>query len=196
MKAMNEKVNISYYTAKKMLMELLANDYLLKDEEVKKLLKKMASKNDEKNGCLPQSTPIIIDTQCRLFFPMYSDKEVKMSYLPKTVYIFFLLHHSGVEFKNLDNYLKELYQIYQIVSEEKNIEAGKIKKSLNNLVEPGNNRIYEICSVVRKTLSEILPAELVTQYAITGKWGGLHRIKAKRSLLEIRHEKLKQITFE
>ncbi|MCF2597938.1 hypothetical protein QUW47_02920 [Phocaeicola barnesiae] len=193
---MNEKVNISYYTAKKMLMELLANDYLLKDEEVKKLLKKMASKNDEKNGCLPQSTPIIIDTQCRLFFPMYSDKEVKMSYLPKTVYIFFLLHHSGVEFKNLDNYLKELYQIYQIVSEEKNIEAGKIKKSLNNLVEPGNNRIYEICSVVRKTLSEILPAELVTQYAITGKWGGLHRIKAKRSLLEIRHEKLKQITFE
>lgn len=177
-------------------MELLANDYLLKDEEVKKLLKKMASKNDEKNGCLPQSTPIIIDTQCRLFFPMYSDKEVKMSYLPKTVYIFFLLHHSGVEFKNLDNYLKELYQIYQIVSEEKNIEAGKIKKSLNNLVEPGNNRIYEICSVVRKTLSEILPAELVTQYAITGKWGGLHRIKAKRSLLEIRHEKLKQITFE
>ncbi len=193
---MNEKVNISYYTAKKMLMELLANDYLLKDEEVKKLLKKMASKNDEKNGCLPQSTPIIIDTQCRLFFPMYSDKEVKMSYLPKTVYIFFLLHHSGVEFKNLDNYLKELYQIYQIVSEKKNIEAGKIKKSLNNLVEPGNNRIYEICSVVRKTLSEILPAELVTQYAITGKWGGLHRIKAKRSLLEIRHEKLKQITFE
>ena len=193
---MNEKLNISYYTAKKILMELLANDHLLKDEEVKKLLKKMASKNDEKNGCLPQSTPIIIDTQCRLFFPMYSDKEVKMSYLPKTVYIFFLLHHSGVEFKNLDNYLKELYQIYQIVSEEKNIEAGKIKKSLNNLVEPGNNRIYEICSVIRKTLSEILPAELVTQYAITGKWGGLHRIKAKRSLLEIRHEKLKQITFE
>lgn len=193
---MNEKVNISYYTAKKILMELLANDHLLKDEEVKRLLKKMALQNEEMNGCLPQSTPIIIDTQCRLFFPMYSDKEVKMSYLPKTVYIFFLLHHSGVEFKNLDNYLKELYQIYQIVSEEKNIEAGKIKKSLNNLVEPGNNRIYEICSVVRKTLSEILPAELVTQYAITGKWGGLHRIKAKRSLLEIRHEKLKQITFE
>ena len=178
---MNEKLNISYYTAKKILMELLANDHLLKDEEVKRLLKRMTLQNEEMNGCLPQSTPIIIDTQCRLFFPMYSDKEVKMSYLPKTVYIFFL---------------KELYQIYQIVSEEKNIEAGKIKKSLNNLVEPGNNRIYEICSVVRKTLSEILPAELVTQYAITGKWGGLHRIKAKRSLLEIRHEKLKQITFE
>ena len=38
---MNEKLNISYYTAKKILMELLANDHLLKDEEVKRLLKRM-----------------------------------------------------------------------------------------------------------------------------------------------------------
>jgi hypothetical protein len=193
---MSRKLNISYYTAKKMLMELLTNDRLLEDEEIKELLKEMASQNDKINECSSMNTPIIIDTQCRLFFPMYSDKEVKMSYLPKTVYIFFLLHHTGVEFRNLDSYLKELYQIYQIVSEEKNIEAGKIKKSLNNLVAPGNNRIYEICSVVRKSLSGILPAELVTQYAITGKWGGLHKINAERSLLEIRHKRLKQISFE
>lgn len=192
---MSRKLNISYYTAKKMLMELLANDKLLQDEEIKKMLKEMALQNNKTDIC-SKNTPIIIDTQCRLFFPMYSDKEVKMSYLPKTVYIFFLLHHTGVEFKNLDCYMKELYQIYQIVSEEKNIEAGKIKKSLNNLVAPGNNRIYEICSVVRRNLSEILPTELVEQYAITGKWGGLHKIKAGRSSLEIRHTKLKQIAFE
>lgn len=192
---MSRKLNISYYTAKKILMELLANDKLLQDEEIKKMLKEMALQNNKTDIC-SKNTPIIIDTQCRLFFPMYSDKEVKMSYLPKTVYIFFLLHHTGVEFKNLDSYMKELYQIYQIVSEEKNIEAGKIKKSLNNLVAPGNNRIYEICSVVRRNLSEILPTELVEQYAITGKWGGLHKIKAGRSSLEIRHTKLKQIAFE
>ena len=56
---MNEKLNISYYTAKKILMELLANDHLLKDEEVKRLLKRMTLQNEEMNGCLPQSTPII-----------------------------------------------------------------------------------------------------------------------------------------
>lgn len=37
---MNRKLNISYYTAKKMLMELLANDKLLEDEEIKKILKR------------------------------------------------------------------------------------------------------------------------------------------------------------
>lgn len=193
---MNRKLNISYYTAKEMLMELLANNKLLEDEEIKVMLKDMALQKNEEDRNSSMNTPIIIDTECRLFFPMYSDKEVKMSYLPKTVYIFFLLHHTGVEFKNLDHYLKELYQIYQIVSEEKNIEARKIKRSLENLVSPGSNRIYEICSVVRRTLSEILPRELVTQYAITGKWGGVHKIKAERSYLEIRHKKLKQILSE
>lgn len=193
---MDQKLTISYYTAKEMLMELLANNKLLEDEEIKVMLKDMALQKNEEDRNSSMNTPIIIDTECRLFFPMYSDKEVKMSYLPKTVYIFFLLHHTGVEFKNLDHYLKELYQIYQIVSEEKNIEARKIKRSLENLVSPGSNRIYEICSVVRRTLSEILPRELVTQYAITGKWGGVHKIKAERSYLEIRHKKLKQILSE
>lgn len=193
---MDRKLTISYYTAKEMLMELLANNKLLEDEEIKVMLKDMALQKNEEDRNSSMNTPIIIDTECRLFFPMYSDKEVKMSYLPKTVYIFFLLHHTGVEFKNLDHYLKELYQIYQIVSEEKNIEARKIKRSLENLVSPGSNRIYEICSVVRRTLSGILPRELVTQYAITGKWGGVHKIKAERSYLEIRHKKLKQILSE
>lgn len=193
---MDRKLTISYYTAKEMLMELLANNKLLEDEEIKVMLKDMALQKNEEDRNSSMNTPIIIDTECRLFFPMYSDKEVKMSYLPKTVYIFFLLHHTGVEFKNLDHYLKELYLIYQIVSEEKNIEARKIKRSLENLVSPGSNRIYEICSVVRRTLSEILPRELVTQYAITGKWGGVHKIKAERSYLEIRHKKLKQILSE
>lgn len=193
---MNQKLNISYCTAKKILMELLTNDKLLKDEEIKKMLKDMALQDEKTSPSSPVNTTIIIDAQCRLFFPKYSNKEIKMSYLPKTVYIFFLLHSTGVEFKNLDNYLNELYQIYQIVSEERNIEAGKIKSSLNNLAEPGNNRIYEICSVVRKTLSEVLPTELVTQYAITGKWGGLHKIKVERSLLKIEHEKLKRIDIK
>lgn len=125
---MDRKLTISYYTAKEMLMELLANNKLLEDEEIKVMLKDMALQKNEEDRNSFMNTPIIIDTECRLFFPMYSDKEVKMSYLPKTVYIFFLLHHTGVEFKNLDHYLKELYQIYQIVSEEKNIEARKSKE--------------------------------------------------------------------
>lgn len=91
---MNRKLNISYYTAKKMLMELLANDKLLEDEDIKEMLKDMALQKGKTDTCF-KDTPIVIDTQCRLFFPIYSEKEVKMSYLPKTVYIFFLLHHTG-----------------------------------------------------------------------------------------------------
>ena len=144
----------------------------------------------------PAYTPVVIDAKCKLFFPQYSHEEVKMSYLPKTVYIFFLLHPKGVEFKNMGPYFDKLYQIYQIVSEEKNIEAQKIRRSLKNLMEPGNNRIYEICSVVRRALSKTLPAELIELYAITGKWGNLHQVKAGRSIIDIQHPKLQNIEIE
>lgn len=53
---MNRKLNISYYTAKKMLMELLANDKLLEDEEIKKILKKMALQSGKTNICIKKNT--------------------------------------------------------------------------------------------------------------------------------------------
>lgn len=74
---MNRKLNISYYTAKKMLMELLANDKLLEDEDIKEMLKDMALQKGKTDTCF-KDTPIVIDTQCRLFFPIYSEKEVKI----------------------------------------------------------------------------------------------------------------------
>lgn len=91
---MDRKLTISYYTAKEMLMELLANNKLLEDEEIKVMLKDMALQKNEEDRNSSMNTPIIIDTECRLFFPMYSDKEVKMSYLPKQ-FIFFLASSYG-----------------------------------------------------------------------------------------------------
>lgn len=44
---MDRKLTISYYTAKEMLMELLANNKLLEDEEIKVMLKDMALQKNE-----------------------------------------------------------------------------------------------------------------------------------------------------
>lgn len=56
---MNRKLNISYYTAKKMLMELLANDKLLEDEDIKEMLKDMALQKGKTDTCF-KDTPIVI----------------------------------------------------------------------------------------------------------------------------------------
>lgn len=186
--AMNDvndmKFEISYPTAKEMLKELLTDDYLLRDKEIIDLLSGALEKNKNLSR-RPSYSRIIVDERCRIFMPEYSNKEIKMPYLPKTVYIFFLLLETGSEFKSLYVYMEELYQIYQVVSKDKNIEAEKLRRSLKNLVEPLNNRIYEICSLIRKELACIVPGDLLDEYAITGKWGGLHQIKIERSFVQI-----------
>lgn len=91
------------------------------------------------------------------------------------------------------NYVQELYEIYQIVALEKNTEAGKIRRSLENLVEPVNNRIYEICSIIRRTLSVVVPASLMEVYCITGKRGEKHRIPIERVFVDVKNEKLREM---
>lgn len=187
------KLWISYPTAKEMLKELLTDDCLLKDKEIIELLNGALEKNKNLDKH-PSYSRIIVDEQCRIFMPEYSHKEIRMPYLPKTVYLFFLLFETGSEFKSLYTYKEELYQIYQIVSKEKNMEAEKLRRSLENLVEPLNNRIYEICSLIRKNLACIVPEELLDEYAITGKWGGLHQIRIERSFVKI-HENVLDALF-
>lgn len=188
------KLWISYPTAKEVLKELLTDDCLLRDKEIIDLLNGALEKN-KSLAKHPSYSRIVVDEHCRIFMPDYSHKEIRMPYLPKTVYLFFLLFETGSEFKSLYTYKEELYHIYQVVSREKNIESEKLRRSLENLVEPLNNRIYEICSLIRKELACIVPIELLDEYTITGKWGGLHQIRIERSFVQI-HDEILSALFE
>lgn len=192
---MNDKLSISYHTAKKILLELLENNDFSTDEDVLKILGSIIPPKDtnvitcEKE----EMSRIVIDKNGRIFLPSYSSMEVKMPYLPKTVFIFFLIHKEGIEFKSMYNYIQELYEIYQVVALEKNTEASKIRRSLENLVEPVNNRIYETCSIIRRSFSMVIPELLMEFYCITGKRGEKHQIRIDSSLIEIENEKLKEM---
>lgn len=192
---MNDKLSISYHTAKKFLLELLENNDFSTDEDVLKILGSIIPPKDtnvitcEKE----EMSRIVIDKNGRIFLPSYSSMEVKMPYLPKTVFIFFLIHKEGIEFKSMYNYIQELYEIYQIVALDKNTEASKIRRSLENLVEPVNNRIYETCSIIRRSFSMVIPELLMEFYCITGKRGEKHQIRIDSSLIEIENEKLKEM---
>lgn len=192
---MSDKLSISYHTAKRILLELLENNDFSTDEDVLKILGSVVQKdiNNETNNDKEEMSQIIIDKNGRIFLPDYSSIEVKMPYLPKTVFLFFLIHKEGIEFKSMYNYMHELYEIYQIVALEKNTEAGKIRRSLENLVEPVNNRIYETCSIIRRSLSMVVPEALMEMYCITGKRGEKHQISINRLLIKVENEKLREM---
>ena len=159
---MSEKLSISYHTAKRILLELLEDNDFSTDEDILKILGSVVQKETcEPDGDEYSLSRIIIDKEGRVFLPDYSSMEIKIPYLPKTVFIFFLIHDEGIEFKSMYNYVHELYEIYQVVALEKNTEANKIKRSLDNLVEPVNNRIYETCSIIRRNFSVVIPEPLM-----------------------------------
>lgn len=129
---MSEKLSISYHTAKRILLELLEDNDFSTDEDILKILGSVVQKETrEPDGDEYSLSRIIIDKEGRVFLPDYSSMEIKMPYLPKTVFIFFLIHDEGIEFKSMYNYVHELYEIYQVVALEKNTEANKIKRSLD-----------------------------------------------------------------
>ncbi|WP_300724898.1 hypothetical protein [uncultured Bacteroides sp.] len=179
-----QQTNLSFKTAKTVLLELLTDTNLRKDVEIVSCLEEIVNQHKEMDKNCGYSR-IHIDSEFRIFFPDYGNRELKMAFLPKTVYLFFLLNPKGVVLKNMFDYYDELHSIYLVVSKTRNIEAAKIKKSLENVVDPTNNRIHEICSIIRKSLLEFVPHELISDYTITGKRGDVHSIRLERSLIEI-----------
>lgn len=190
---MNDKAHISYHTARRFLIDLIKNNDFSGDDEIIKLLHSIL----QGKSCLNYFTDgvvsrVHIDKETRIFLLDYSDQEVKMPCLPKTVFLLFLIHPEGVNFKGMRAYLQELYNIYQIVM-KKNIEADKIKQILGNLVDPMSNSIYEACSIIRNRLLKVAGPSRMKFYDITGKRGGCHHIKLDRELVIVEHEKLRKM---
>ena len=190
---MDDKAHIPYRTAKRFLIELIKNNDFSGDEEIIRLLHSIL----QDKSCLSYFTAgtmscIRIDKEARIFLPDYLDQEVKMPCLPKTVFLFFLIHPEGVSFKGMRIHLQELYNIYQMVM-KKNIEADKIKRILSNLVDPMSNSIYEVCSIIRNRLLRVVGPSRMEFYDITGKRSGYHHILLDRKLLVVEHEKLRQM---
>lgn len=187
----NKQTKISYSIVKGFFLELLDHYDLMNDTDVKEKLDRYTS---QVNNQINYETPsrIVIDKKCRVLLPDYSAKEVVMPYLAKTLFLFFLSHPEGLEFRKMCKHKEDLYTIYQIVSEAKNTEAVRIKRSIENLVKPRNNRIYEECSHVRRAFQEIgVSAEQIEHYCISGQHGGVRRISIDRNLIEVKNEKLK-----
>lgn len=78
---MNEKLSISYHTAKRILVELLENNDFSTDEDVMKILGSVVQKDtNDTNITDVEVSRIVIDKKARIFLPDFSSLEVKMPY--------------------------------------------------------------------------------------------------------------------
>lgn len=115
------------------------------------------------------------------------DKEVRLTPLQKTLYLFYLRHPEGVEFKHLSAYYDEILNIYQVLSNREDWE--KQKESVRRLVDVTDNAINEKCSRIKEAFLSVANDFIACNYYIT-----LQEVEV-RSEGVISNKRLKRVTL-
>lgn len=128
---------------------------------------------------------MLITDDLRITLPDYGDMEIDMPALPKTVYLFFVLHPEGIRLKELEGYKTELYNIYRQV--KPNAGQTKAHVTISNLINPVNNNMNEKLSQIKTFINRAFTAQmdqrLAKHYYIEGEKGGIYRLALDHSLI-------------
>ena len=128
-------------------------------------------------------------TKCYRFFLMdYENREVELQPVHKAVYLLFLAHPEGIEFKRLGDYREELTRYY--IATARMMDKEKVIDGVNHLVNPLDNAINEKCSRIKKVFLDMMDEYTATYYIISG-----HTKKHIEGSTRIWYERLKIITL-
>ena len=131
---------------------------------------------------------LVITKDYRIILADYDNKEVELTPVHKAVYLLFLVHPEGIEFKKLRDYRDELARYYMATARQMDKET--IMESVDMLVDPLNNSINEKCSRIKKVFMGMMDEYTASYYIISG-----HTQKHLEGSSRIWYERLKVITL-
>lgn len=129
---------------------------------------------------------LLITKDYRIILVDYDNREVEMTPVHKAVYLLFLNHPEGIEFKKLSEYRDELLQYYMATA--RLMDKQTIIESVDMLVNPLNNSINEKCSRIKSIFLNMMDQYTANYYIISG-----HTQKHFAGSSKIWYERLKNI---
>lgn len=135
-----------------------------------------------------QLSRLMITQDYRFVLTDYDNKEVELQPVHKAVYLLFLAHPEGIEFKRLADYREELTQYYMATA--KLMDKEKIIEGVEHLVNPLDNAINEKCSRIKKAFLELMDEYRASYYIISS-----HTQKHFAGSSRVWYERLKVITL-
>ena len=91
-------------------------------------------------------------------------QEVELQPVHKAVYLLFLAHPEGIEFKRLADYRAELTELYMKTARW--MDREKIVESVDKLTNPLDNAINEKCSRIKKAFLDLMDEYRASYYII------------------------------
>lgn len=110
-------------------------------------------------------SPLVITKDYRFLLTAYK-KEVLLPPIHKALYILFLKHPQGIEFKKLIDYKDELMEIYRKMGSRSDCKV--IEKSIDRLVNPLDNSVNEKCARIKSTFALCMDQYQLNYYIISG----------------------------
>ena len=129
---------------------------------------------------------LLVTKDYRIILVDYGNKEVEMTPVHKAVYLLFLNHPEGIEFKKLCEYRNELLGYYMATA--KLMDKQTIAESVDMLVDPLNNSIIEKCSRIKSIFLNMMDLYTANYYIISG-----HTQKHFAGSSKIWYERLKNV---
>ena len=131
---------------------------------------------------------LCITKDYRFLLVDYGNKELELQPVHKAVYLLFLAHPEGIEFKRLGEYRDELLRYYMATA--KTLDKEKVKEGVDHLVNPLDNAINEKCSRIKKVFLDLMDEYTANYYIISS-----HTQKYIAGSSRIWYERLKVITL-
>ena len=140
---------------------------------------------------------LVITEDYRFVLADYNHQEVELQPVHKAVYLLFLAHPEGIEFKRLADYRQELLGYY--LKTARMMDKEKIVESVDHLVDPLDNAINEKCSRIKKVFLDLMDEYRASYYFISSHtqkhiagriwYERLKVITLPRELVEIKEDK-------
>ena len=131
---------------------------------------------------------LLITKDYRFILEDYNRQEVELQPVHKAVYLLFLAHPEGIEFKRLSDYREEITRYYMATA--KLMDKDKIIEGVDHLVNPLDNAINEKCSRIKKVFLDMMDEYTASYYFISS-----HTQKHFQGSSRIWYERLKVITL-
>ena len=130
---------------------------------------------------------LVITRDMRFILKDYA-KEVTMTPVHKALYLLFLNHPAGIEFKDLCDYRDELKSLYRMTAPA--TDPAKICETVNRLTDPTDNAINEKCSRIKAAFACLTDEYTLDYYMISS-----HTTRHFNSSERVWFKRLKLITL-
>lgn len=130
---------------------------------------------------MKELSPIKVTRDLRILLTAYN-LEVELPPVQKAVYLLFLKHPEGINFKDMPDHQEELFHLYRKVAVRG--EREKHLATITDLVNPFNNSLNEKCSIIKKRILALLDDDLAQHYYISGGKGETKKIDINPSMIE------------